>query len=64
MALVNVNVTDYIDEIETADLIAELRERVKKPKDTIKIIKEILGLREHHGKSKIIEELVDLMKFL
>lgn len=64
MAQVNINVTEYIDEIETADLIAELRERTKKPKDTIKIIKEFLGIREHHGKAKIIEELVDLMKFI
>ncbi len=58
---VEVDILEYIGEVETADLVGELIERAKTPKATIGIIRELLGLREHHAKGRIVEEIVNLM---
>ncbi len=62
MAKVDIKISDYIHEVETEELIDELKQRIEIPKDTLKIVKDILGLREYKPNASIIEEITELIE--
>lgn len=64
MALIEVDITDYLDEINTENLFWELESRVKTPQQQLKMLRNILNLKPFHDNERIKEELCELLKMV
>lgn len=61
----DINISEYMYEIDDVDLINEVRERdlmisIYDDFEKIKIIKELLGLKPHHNINDIYRELKEI----
>ncbi len=76
MARIDIEIEDYLDEVDTKYLVQELLKRKDRNKykldmdidlptfrdsnELLKHIKRLLGLREWHDKNRVITEIKDL----
>ncbi len=72
---VDINIDEYLDEVDTSDLLEELECRsvdfeksfdydFKTPKHQYNAVKKVLGLREFHDKERVLRELQDLLEMI
>ena len=54
---VEIDLEEYLWQIETGDLVRELARRKGNSNEVITLIRNVLGLREWHGKDDIIKEI-------
>ena len=66
MALIDIDIEDYVDDISTETLLSELRSRGKELSaiyefktdiEKINYLKSIFGLQERHSKWRLLEEI-------
>ncbi len=69
---VDIDIEDYLGEVDTSDLLEELESRddfflgdfsfdFKTPKQQYEAVKKVLGLREFHDKERALRELQELL---